>query len=68
MNQISPQKLIHSKWTAVSPAGKEKHFIVIKITDFKQHRCQIEAVLTKKRYLIDWQDLLNRSLWQTGWL
>lgn len=28
MNKINPKKLLHSKWTAVSPVNKEKHFLV----------------------------------------
>lgn len=58
---------MHSKWTAVSPAGKEKHFIVTNLTDMKQQRCQIEAIMTKNRYLIDWHDLQDEAIWQTGW-
>lgn len=67
MNPFSLDKLLYSKWTAVSPAGKEKHFIVINLTDMKQQRCQIEAIMTKKRYLINWHDLQDEAIWQTGW-
>ncbi|NLZ79547.1 MAG: TIGR02450 family Trp-rich protein, partial [Gammaproteobacteria bacterium] len=28
MHRINPKKLLHSKWTAVSPVNKEKHFMV----------------------------------------
>lgn len=28
MHQINPKKLLHSKWTAVKPENKEKHFMV----------------------------------------
>jgi len=28
MNRINPKKLQHSKWTAVQPRNKEKHFLV----------------------------------------
>lgn len=28
MNPINPQKLLGSKWTAVHPRDREKHFIV----------------------------------------
>ncbi len=28
MNKINPQKLLNSKWTAVKPVKKEKHFLV----------------------------------------
>ena len=31
MNTINPKKLLHSKWTAVNPQNKEKHFIVAEV-------------------------------------
>lgn len=67
MNALRPDKLLHSKWTAVTPQNKERHFIVSNITDNKRHLCQIEAVLTKRKYNIDWQSLRDQSLWQAGW-
>jgi hypothetical protein len=27
MNNINPKKLLNSKWTAVTPVNKEKHFM-----------------------------------------
>lgn len=29
--------------------------------------CIIEAVLTKRSILIQWQDLKNIAVWQQGW-
>ena len=31
MNRINPKKLFRSKWTAVSPMKKEKHFMVTEV-------------------------------------
>ena len=31
MNNINPGKLLNSKWTAVNPVNKEKHFLVTEI-------------------------------------
>jgi tryptophan-rich hypothetical protein len=73
MNQINPQKLLHSKWTAASPVNKEKHFMVvsIKLDDAPINpivvECVIEAVLTKRQQIIDWQELKDESLWKMGW-
>ncbi|MDX1573594.1 MAG: TIGR02450 family Trp-rich protein [Methylophaga sp.] len=67
MNVFQPDKLLHSKWTAISPQDKERHFIVIKITDKKNRHCQLEAVLTKQRHIIDWQSLRDESQWLMGW-
>ena len=37
MNRVSPKKLLHSKWTAVEPRNREKHFLVTRvITDGAQ--------------------------------
>ena len=35
-NQINPKKLRLSKWTAVNPQEKEKHFLVTKVIDPEQ--------------------------------
>ena len=32
-NRLSPRKLLLSKWTAVTPRNKEKHFFVIRVTE-----------------------------------
>ena len=32
-HQLNPQKLRLSKWTAVNPQEKEKHFLVTKVID-----------------------------------
>ncbi|WP_197469207.1 TIGR02450 family Trp-rich protein, partial [Oleiphilus sp. HI0125] len=31
MNKIDPKKLLNSKWTAVRPLNKEKHFMVAEV-------------------------------------
>ena len=67
MNAIRPEKLLNSKWTAIQPQNKERHFIVCKITDHKNHQCQIEAVLTKRKYIIEWQKLGDGTQWLSGW-
>ncbi len=67
MNHLHPDKLLHSKWTAVTPQNKERHFVVCNIVDYKNQRCQIEAVLTRHRYIIDWQQLRDDKQWLTGW-
>ncbi len=70
MNQINPKKLLHSKWTAVKPVNKEKHFMV---TDVEYDEegvvilCCIEAVLSKRSMEINWQDLKQTQHWRQGW-
>ena len=70
MNEISPAKLLNSKWTARSPENKEKHFLVTnaKFTeDGRLVSCLIEAVLTKREMVIDWQELKDSNRWAIGW-
>lgn len=69
-NIISPKKLLNSKWTAVKPERKEKHFIVTEV-DFNEEGsvifCLIEAVMTKRATAIQWQDLKDINQWRCGW-
>lgn len=70
MNQINPKKLLNSKWTAVKPVNKEKHFIVTEV-EFDEEgevtHCLIEAVMSKRAEAIDWQELKSNESWRMGW-
>jgi len=70
MHIINPKKLLNSKWTAVRPQNKEKHFIVCDI-EFDEEgvviRCCIEAIMSKRNIAIQWQDLKDSSQWLQGW-
>jgi tryptophan-rich hypothetical protein len=70
VNKINPKKLLSSKWTAVRPINKEKHFMVTEI-EFDEEGAvissSIEAVISKRTELIDWHDLKDESLWLQGW-
>ncbi|MEI7949827.1 MAG: TIGR02450 family Trp-rich protein [Gammaproteobacteria bacterium] len=70
MNKINPNKLLNSKWTAVTPSNKEKHFLVSEI-EFDEEgvvlACCIEAVMSKRAMPINWQDLKDDSRWVHGW-
>lgn len=70
MNQINPKKLLNSKWTAVKPAAKEKHFIVSDV-EFNEDNvlvaCSIEPVMSKRLIAIDWHDLKDDTQWLHGW-
>jgi tryptophan-rich hypothetical protein len=71
MNQINPKKLKLSKWTAVNPQNKEKHFIVSKVTFDEENNvslCVIEAVMSNKESSIDWKTLKNSAHWKQGWV
>ena len=70
MNKINPKKLLNSKWTAVTPTDKEKHFIVSEI-EFDEEglvvSCTIEAVMSKRTMPIDWHELQDEKNWIHGW-
>jgi len=72
MNRISPKKLLLSKWTAVNPIAKQKHFLVSKLIlpdDPSQpiELVEIEAVFSKKTKQIPWKELQDTDLWIQGW-
>ena len=62
-NPVNRKKLPMSKWTAVSPVDKEKHFLVVDWVRDEEgeptDRLIIEAVLTQKLREIHWRDLEN---------
>ena len=70
MNRINPRKLLNSKWTAVKPVNKEKHFMVTEV-EFDEEdnviHCLIEAVISNNVNSIDWTDLKNDNNWRQGW-
>lgn len=70
MNRIHPKKLMHSKWTAVKPKNKEKHFMITAV-EFDEEglvvECVIEAVMSKNEYNIEWRELNNTECWAQGW-
>jgi len=73
MNPVHPKKLLLSKWTAVQPVGKARHFLVAEVVlpDDPQAPVQwveIEAVISRRRQRIAWRDLRDSARWQRGWL
>ncbi len=70
MNQINPTKLLNSKWTAVKPINREKHFLVADVEydeDGTVTLCSIESVLSNNSYEIDWVELKDATKWLQGW-
>ena len=61
---------MNSKWTAVKPVRKEKHFIVTEI-EFDDEgavaACMIESVMSKRVTNIQWKELKNQDQWIQGW-
>lgn len=71
MRRLNPEKLLLSKWTAVTPVRKEKHFLVTKLlrdADERVTACVLEAVKTRRARSIDWHELLDEARWRQGWV
>jgi tryptophan-rich hypothetical protein len=71
-NRPNRKKLLNTKWTAISPENKEKHFVVSKVNINEIDPQVIDsivltAVLTNKNYTIDYRELENELIWQQGW-
>ena len=70
MNRINPAKLLHSKWTAVKPKNKEKHFLVVEV-DYDEEGividCFLEAVISRRKNSVNWRDLTDSDHWKQGW-
>lgn len=70
VNKFNPKKLLNSKWTAVNPAKKEKHFLIIEL-EFDEEgdviRCLMEAVRSNRAAPIEWEELKNKDNWLQGW-
>lgn len=70
MNRINPRKLLMTKWSAAEPKRKERHFIVTRLVHNNQGTiiaCELEAVINKNVYQVDWQELEDSTLWLMGW-
>ncbi len=72
-NALSPKKLLRTKWTAVEPRNKEKHFLVTKVIEPEPPgspvvSVEIEAVHSKRARIIGWRELTDVARWRRGWV
>jgi tryptophan-rich hypothetical protein len=73
MNPLNPKKLLLTKWTAVKPVAKQKHFLVSRVIQSELptdpiEQVEIEAVFSKAVQVIAWRDLQNDGVWLQGWV
>jgi len=73
MNPLNPKKLFLSKWTAVKPVAKQKHFLVSRVIqpELPTHpieMVEIESVFSKATKVIAWRELKDDGAWRQGWL
>ena len=70
-NPVNFKKLAGSKWTAVEPVDREKHFLVLDWVRDEEgeptDQIALEAVLTNRLREIHWRDLEDSRSWRVGW-
>ena len=72
-NLLSPKKLLLSKWTAVKPSHKRKHFLVSKVIlpelpETAIEFVELEAVFDQQSQIIPWRELKDTEVWLQGWV
>ena len=73
MNPLNPKKLLLTKWTAVKPIAKQKHFLVSRVIqpDLPTDpivSVEIEAVFSNATQVIAWRELQDDSVWRQWWV
>ncbi len=72
-NPLSPKKLLLSKWTAVQPRNREKHFVVVRVIEpeppaVRIERIELEAVHSGRVLQLHWRELTDPRVWRQGWV
>ena len=70
--RINPRKLKLSKWTALQPQDKEKHFLVVRVLLPDDPlapvtEVELEAVRSRRSRIIPWKTLTDAEVWRQGW-
>ena len=72
-NPLSPKKLLLTKWTAVQPLNREKHFVVVRVIEpeppvTRIEQIELEAVHSGRVRQLVWRDLTDARVWRQGWV
>lgn len=70
--RLSAKKLLLSKWTAVTPLNKEKHFVVTRVVapdppTMMIAQVELEAVHSGRSVTVGLCELTDSSRWHQGW-
>lgn len=73
MNRLHPKKLLLTKWTAVAPHDKDKHFLVTQVVQPEVpgepiEWVEIEALFSREVQRIAWRELKDPERWRQGWV
>lgn len=71
-NPLSPKKLLLTKWTAVQPVNREKHFVVVRVIEpeppaVRIEHVELQAVHSGRVRLLHWRELTDAGVWRQGW-
>ena len=71
-NPVNRKKINQSKWTAITPIKKEKHFVVSEVSYNPDNEQIIDfiiitSVLSNSNYKLDIKDLEDKLKWSQGW-
>ena len=72
MPAVDSKQLLFSKWTAIQPCDREKHFVVRRVfkkrgEESKAICVELEAVISKRMRLLSLQELRDATRWARGW-
>ena len=70
--RLNPAKLRLSKWTAVSPSRREKHWLVVAVhapvpPAIRAEFVDLEAVHSRRVVMLPWRELADPQRWLQGW-
>ncbi len=72
MSTLHPKKLMLSKWTAVHPVAKQKHFLVTKVAlpdaEGRIEWVELQATYSGAVQRMAWRDLRDETCWRQGWV
>ena len=73
MNALHPKKLLLTKWTAVTPVARDKHFVVVKVLEPELAGApvewvELEALFSKRVQRLAWRELRDMAVWRQGWV
>jgi tryptophan-rich hypothetical protein len=65
--------LLLTKWTAVMPRHKERHFIVTRVVPpeppaVRIELVELEAVHSGRSVVLHWRALTDGAVWRRGWV
>ena len=72
-NPLNPKKLLLSKWTAVAPRNKERHFLVVRVIEpeppaVRIEQVELQAIHSGRTRLMPWRELTDGLQWRQGWV